>query len=82
MLCLQEDHNWKYSNGFRRCKYCGRTEANLRGPIEVAEIKPYSYGRSGKPTKVIAFVCGLFLLLFMIVVVALGLAVAFSIFGG
>jgi hypothetical protein len=82
MLCLQEDHNWVYSNGFRRCKYCGRTEVNLRGPIEVAEIKPYNYGRSGKPTRVVAFICGLFLLLLIIAIIALGFAVVVSIYGG
>ena len=81
MLCLIEDHNWEYSNGFRRCKYCGKAEVNLRGPIEVAEIKPYNYGTSGKPTRIIAFVCGLLLLLLLIIAVAIGLAVAFTSFG-
>jgi len=82
MFCLTESHNWEYTNGFRRCKYCGRAEANLRGPVEVSEIKPYNYGQSGKPTKVIAFLCGLLLLIFIIIVVALGITVAIISFGG
>lgn len=82
MLCLSENHNWQYTNGFRRCKYCGKSEVNLRGPIEVAEIKPYNYGRSDKPTRIVAFIIGLLLLLLIIVVIAIGFAIVFSIYGG
>jgi len=82
MLCLTEPHNWEYFNSLRKCKYCGTTELNLCGPIEIAEIKPYNYGRSGRPTRLISFGCGLLLLLLLLVVAALGGAIAFTLFGG
>ena len=76
MLCLTEPHNWEYFNGHRKCKYCGVSETNFRGPVEVAEIKPYNYGKSSKPTKVVAFVFGILLLLVIGCVILLGLVVA------
>ena len=76
MLCLTEPHNWEYFNAHRRCKYCGVTEVNLRGPIEISEIKPYNYGYSGKPTKCVAFIVGILLLLLILGVVVLGILVA------
>lgn len=76
MLCLTEPHNWEYFNWHRKCKYCGASEANLRGPVEVAEIKPYNYGHSGKSAKIIAFCIGVLLLLLIGVVILLGVVVA------
>lgn len=81
-MCIREDHNWVYSNGFRVCKYCGLTEANLKGPIEVAEIKPYNYGQSSKPLKIVAFGAGLLLFLVIITIVLSGIIVVITIFGG
>jgi hypothetical protein len=86
-MCLKEDHNWKHVTdvGKRVCLYCGKVERlpNYKGPIEVEKIEPYSYGQSGKPTKVVSFIIGLLLLLLLGSVIILGITVAYILtFGG